>query len=381
MPSSSTGWRRSLGAAALVVCALAAAAPAASEALARAGAHAADTEARLLPVRVVVAGARNPVQAVASPDGRSDVLYVVEQGGRVRVAVGGRLQPVPFLDLRPAVGHGGLRGLLSLAFHPRYAANRLVVATYVTPRGVVVVASFRVRDGVARVASRRVLMRVPTGAGAYGHFGGLARFGPDGLLYVGLGDGGVPARAQDPASALGKIVRLRVDAPRTSVEIVASGLRNPWRFSFAPLSGALVIGDVGAERWEEIDVVPRIRFGDANLGWPAFEGPAPSADWTEPLAGRVLPPIAAYRHRGTRCWSVTGGVVYRGALHPRLRGRYVFGDLCGGMWSTRLTGPSQGRLRPEPLAATGILTSIDLDAQGELLLVGGDGRIVTPLSR
>jgi hypothetical protein len=329
----------------------------------------------------VVEGARSPVHVVPAPDGRTDVLYVVEQGGRVRVAQDGRLRPTPFLDLRAVVGHGGLRGLLSLAFHPRFAHNGIVVVNYVTPAGVVVVASYRAAHGAVRPASRRVLLRVPTGAGAYGHFGGLVAFGPDRRLYVSIGDGATPEAAQDPASLLGKVVRLRIDAARPRPEIVAWGLRNPWRFSFAERSGALVIGDVGGSSREEIDLVPPARFGDANLGWPAYEGTRRDDDVPLAPRGRLIAPLAELRHRGARCWSVTAGVVYRGARHPWLRGRYVFGDLCGGMWSTRLVGPTKGRLRAEPLAATGTLTSIVAGADGELLLVGGDGRVVTPLPR
>ena len=266
----------------------------------------------------------------------------------------------------------------SLAFHPRYVVNGRAYVYYVGRDGATYVAEIRTVRGFA--ASRRVLLRIPASRAPYAHYGGHVLFGPDGLLYVSIGDGGVPATAQDPDVLLGKIVRLRVGEANAKPEIVASGLRNPWRFWFTRDGSALVIGDVGANRREEIDVVRRRLFGRANLGWPWFEGTVRRAR-PEPDGRSVLvKPFVEYGHARKRCYSVVGGIVYRGALFPDLRGRHIFGDLCGGMWSVRLSGHAARRsLRAEPFAALGILTSIAESADRELLLVGGDGSIVSPV--
>jgi hypothetical protein len=220
---------------------------------------------------------------------------------------------------------------------------------------------------------------VPATTDDHGHFGGLVAFGPDRKLYISIGDGGEPEAAQDPTSLLGKLIRLRVADREPMPEIVAWGLRNPWRFSFVPSSGTVVIADVGGESREEIDVLPRRLFGRANFGWPAFEGSRRRSGVSLETPGVLVRPFAQYRHRGTRCWSVIGGLVYRGIRFPALRGRYVFGDLCGGMWSVRLTGPDAGRVRTEPLDTNGILTGIVEGRDHELLLVSGAGTVVTPI--
>jgi Glucose / Sorbosone dehydrogenase len=225
----------------------------------------------VVPVRVVVDNLSQPVHVVPAPSGREGRMFVVEQGGRVRIAEGDRLLQRPFLDLHAVVAHGGLRGLLSLAFHPRCVVNGRAYVYYVGRDGATYVAEIRTVRGFA--ASRRVLLRIPASREPYAHYGGHVLFGPDGLLYVSIGDGGVPATAQDPDVLLGKVVRLRVGGANAKPEIVASGLRNPWRFSFTRDGSALVIGDVGANRREEIDVVRRRLFGRANLGWPWFEAP------------------------------------------------------------------------------------------------------------
>ena len=161
-------------------------------------------------------------------------------------------------------------------------------------------------------------------------------------------------RLKTRTSCLARSSRLRVGEANAKPEIVAWGLRNPWRFWFTRDGSALVIGDVGANRREEIDVVRRRLFGRANLGWPWFEGTVRRAR-PEPDGRSVLvKPFVEYGHARKRCYSVVGGIVYRGALFPDLRGRYIFGDLCGGMWSVRLSGHGARRsLRAEPFAALG----------------------------
>ena len=333
-----------------------------------------------VPVRLLVDGLRDPVHVVPAPTGREGRLFVVEQGGRIRIADGNRLLKRPFLDLRGVVAGGGLRGLFSLAFHPRYVANGRAYVNYVGRDGAVYVVEIRTVRGFA--ASRRVLLRVPASRDRYAHFGGHVVFGPDGMLYVGIGDGGRPEAARDPAMLLGKIIRLRAERASATPEIVAWGLRNPWRFSFTRDGSALVIGDVGADRREEVDVLRRRLFGRADLGWPLFEGTLRRAR-TEPndRRGVLVAPFVEYRHKGKRCYSIVGGFVYRGSLFPRLRGRYVYGDLCGGMWSVRLSGPGARRPRAEPFSAGGILTSIAEGADRELLLVNGEGSVVSPVPR
>ena len=331
------------------------------------------------PVEPVASGLSDPVHAVPAPSGALGRLYVVEQGGRIRIVDRNRILPRPFLDLRSIVAHGGLRGLLSLAFHPRYRTTGLAYVNYVARDGAVIVAEIRTIRGLGRASSLRVLLRVPASKEKYAHFGGHLAFSPDGQLYVSIGDGGVPDAAQDPESMLGKIVRLRVGDGDPRPAIVAWGLRNPWRFSFTPTGSALVIGDVGESRREELDVVPRRLFGRANLGWPAFEGNVRRPRTPLPTTGIRLKPFLEYRHRAKRCYSVIGGFVYRGNRFPALRGRYVFGDLCGGFWSVRLTGAEAGKRRAEPFEAGGILTSIVEATNGEILLVSDDGRIVTPV--
>ena len=337
-------------------------------------------DAGVVPVRVVVSNLRQPVHVVPAPSGREGRLFVVEQGGRVRIAEGDRLLRRPFLDLHAVVAHGGLRGLLSLAFHPRYVVHGLAYVYYVGRDGATYLAEIRTVRGFA--ASRRVLLRIPASREPYAHYGGHVLFGPDGFLYLSIGDGGDSSRAQDPDTLLGKIIRLRVGRANPKPEIVAWGLRNPWRFSFTRDGSALVIGDVGADRREEIDVVRRRLFGRANLGWPWFEGSVRRSRPEPDRSGVLVKPFLEYGHARKRCYSVVGGVVYRGTLFPELRGRYIFGDLCGGMWSVRLTGPGARRsLRRETFGALGILTSIGESATRELLLVGGDGSIVSPVPR
>jgi glucose/arabinose dehydrogenase len=336
--------------------------------------------ARLVPVRILVDGLRRPVHVVPAPTGRKGRLFVAEQGGRVLIAQDERLLTRPFVDLRGTVARGGLRGLLSFAFHPRYVANGLAYVYYVGRDGAVYVAEIRTARGYA--ASRRVLLRIPVSRRPYAHYGGHIAFGPDGLLYVAIGDGDVPRTAQDAGTLLGKIVRLRVQRRNPTPEVVAWGLRNPWRFSFTHDGSALMVGDVGANRREEIDLVPRRLFGRADLGWPQFEGSVRRARTEADPRGVLVAPLAEYPHaRRDRCYSVVGGFVYRGSLFPRLRGRYVYGDLCGGMWSVRLRAPGARRPRAEPFAASGILTSIVEGPDRELLLVSGDGKVLSPVPR
>ena len=301
------------------------------------------------------------VTGAGTGDGR---LYVVEQGGRIRV-VGpdGSIAPDPFLDISGRLSAGGERGLLGLAFHPSYASDGRFYVDYTDTDGNTVISEMRRSAAsplVADPASERVLLRIDQ---PYpNHNGGMLAFGPDGDLYVGMGDGGSGGdpedRARDTGSLLGKILRIDVDHPSTGAaygipatnpyasgaggrpEIWARGVRNPWRFSFDRTTGDLWIGDVGQSSWEEVDRLTAAAGSGrgAHLGWRLVEGRA----CYDPPAGceiaGLTAPIAVYGH-DAGC-AVTGGYVYRGATSPALAGAYLFGDYCSGrIWALDAAGP------------------------------------------
>ena len=324
---------------------------------------------RNVGVTLVGSGFRAPVAVVGGPRRDSPLLYVVERGGLIRILLRGRIVATPFLDIRRIVAGNGLRGLLSLAFHPRYLSNGRFFVLYVGRNGHVYVAEYRARSGTSSAASRRVLLEhVPYGRMPFSHYGGQLAFDADGLLYASLGDGNRPELAQDPTSLAGKIVRLDVDRRSPSVEIVASGLRNPWRFSFHGRS--MLIGDPGDTAREEINYLPRDLFGAANFGWDAFEGTLRRRTQVD-LRGTLIRPALEYRHASRRrCYSVVGGYVYHGPSAPSLRGRYVFGDLCGGVWSALLRSGRLVDRRPEPIVVGPTLSSFGVDGRGELYAVG-----------
>ena len=295
---------------------------------------------------VVVRGLSAPVLVTQAP-GEPGRLYVVEQGGLIRVVERGRTRPRPFLDVRALVVAGGEQGLLGLAFSPGYARNRTFYVNY-TARGdgSTRVVRYRAANGRALPGSAREILRVEQPYS--NHNGGNLVFGPDGSLWVGLGDGGSGGdpedRAQNPDTLLGKMFRLDVAKAQPTPELVAIGLRNPWRYSFDRRTDDLWIGDVGQNAIEEIDRLPHGTTGLVNFGWNVFEGRSRFGDDTLG-PGRLMQPVAQYTH-ADGC-SVTGGYVYRGKAVPRLAGRYVFGDYCSGkIWSI---GTKGGALRREPV--------------------------------
>jgi glucose/arabinose dehydrogenase len=319
-----------------------------------------------LGIETVASGLRQPVHVVAAP-GEPGRLYVVERAGRVRVVEEGRVLPQPFLDITSRVRSGGLVGLLSLAFHPRYATDRRSWVMYTAPGGNLVVLELRVRDGRAR--PKRVVLSVRIPSSPYAHVGGQLAFGRGGRLHAGIGDGLDPATAQDVESPLGKIVRLDVDPPLAPPALVAIGLRNPWRFSFDRDTGDLYIGDVGEREFEEINVVRRGTRGVPNFGWGAETPPADAE-----------PPFVRYAHPARDCAAVIGGFVYRGRDVPSARGRYFYGDTCSGsVWSVR-AGSASPRPREEPFTV-GQLASFGEDASGELYLVARGAGAVVRLTR
>ncbi len=322
--------------------------------------------------RVVVArGLVEPVQ-VTSPRSEPRRLYVVEQRGTVRVVDRGKLRAGFFLDIRSRTASSGEQGLLGLAFDPKYRTNRFLYVDYTDVGGDTHVVRYRTDGTRVLPASARELFRLDQ---PYpNHNGGDLAFGPDGFLYVGTGDGGSGGdpenRAQNMQSLFGKMLRFDVRNPGSDPEIVALGLRNPWRYSFDRLTGDLYIGDVGQGDWEEIDYTPRSSSGLLNYGWDVFEGTHPFEDKT-PGPGRLVAPIFEYSH--SRGCTVVGGYVYRGKARPAERGRYTFGDYCSGVvWSMRVSGGKATAVRTEPFRIPS-LTSFGEDAAGELYATSHEG--------
>jgi glucose/arabinose dehydrogenase len=311
-----------------------------------------------LSARPFLRGLDSPVYVTSAP-GSKNTLYVVEQPGRIRVAVNGTLRAQPLLDIRSKVRYGGEQGLLSVAFHPNYVRNHKFYVDYTDVNGDTRVVEYRSN-------SRRTRQLLFVDQPYPNHNGGQLQFGPDGWLYVGMGDGGSAGdpenRAQNLGTRLGKLLRINVNAKRPRVQIAAYGLRNPWRFSF-DRSGNLYIGDVGQDSWEEIDYTPRNSPGVENYGWDAYEGTHVFENKQPNRAGHLVMPVAEYSH-GDGC-SVTGGYVFGG--------RYYYGDFCSGnVWSLRIAGGKATDVRREPFSIKN-LSSWGLDRAGRLYATSLDG--------
>jgi glucose/arabinose dehydrogenase len=332
------------------------------------------TQKKLEQLRIVqiASGLDSPLQVVA-PRSERDRIYIVLQGGKIVVFENGRVRAQPFLDIDSQVTSGGEQGLLGLAFHPRYAQNRLFYVQYTDNGGDTRIVEYR-SDG--QKAVRRVRQLLLLDDPYSNHNGGQLVFGPDGRLYAGPGDagaGGDPEnRAQNPRTLFGKLIALNVNRRGAKWQIVASGLRNPWRFSFDRNTRALYIADVGQGSWEEINYTPWPSPGLENYGWDVYEGRA-VFEQKELGPGRLKHPVHVY-DRGSGC-SVTGGFVYRGAAVPAARGRYFFGDFCAGrVWSLRVTGGRARNVRTEGFRVTS-LSSFGEDAAGELYLTSLEGGV------
>jgi glucose/arabinose dehydrogenase len=311
---------------------------------------------------------------LASTPSEPHRLYVVEQPGRIRVIENGRLLPQPFLDVTSAVRSGGEQGLLSVAFHPDYADNGLFYVDYTDLDGNTRVVEFESRDGEAPVRKRELLFVEQPYAN---HNGGQLAFGPDGRLYVGMGDGGSAGdpenRAQNLSERLGKLLSLDVDRAGSDWRIDGYGLRNPWRFSFDRETGDLWIGDVGQGEWEEIDYTPRDDPGLENYGWDVYEGRHRYEDKEPNPRGRLVMPVAEYSH--DHGCSVTGGFVYRGERVSSADGRYFYGDYCSGtVWSLTLRDGKAADIRRHRFHVAA-LSSFGEDASGELYLVSLEGDV------
>jgi len=327
-------------------------------------------------VERVASGLNRPVWVGAAP-GDPRALWVLEQPGRIVRLVGGAQTTV--LDLSDQVLTGAEQGLLGIAFHPDFATNRRLFLHWSDRRGDTRVAEFRAgRDGTIDPRPVRALLHVDQPE--ENHNGGQLAFGPDGRLYLGLGDGGGafdPRRsAQDPRNLLGKLIAVDADAPSPHWQVVLTGLRNPWRFWFDPALGEVWIGDVGQDEIEEIDrVLLELDEPPKNLGWSAYEGAERVAGHALDTSGQLVGPVATYEHGENGC-SVTGGVVYGGARLPGLVRRYVYGDYCSGiLWSLRGT-PHGGATEVRREQATiPQLTHIGTDADSELVFASGAGDV------
>ena len=335
-----------------------------------------ERSAALASLQDVVGGLRNPVFVTASPGGRDERLYIVEQAGRIRIADGSRLLSQPFLNIRGQVRSAGLQGMFSLAFDPHYERNHRFFVNYVGRDGNVHIASFRTRRGFAVARSRRNILTVPTiNKDPYSHYGGAVVFGPDGRLYASFGDSGDGRSSQRESTLLGKLVRIDAAHPGKAPVVVAYGLRNPWRYSFDRATGVIYIGDAGGDRREEVNRLPKKLRGKANFGWDVFEGNIRRSPIPDAVPGVFVKPFVVYRHQAKRCNSVIGGYVYRGSEVPSLRGRYIYGDLCGGVWSVRLKHGKGVERRREPFNPPGLLASFGESVDGELLIVSFDGHV------
>jgi glucose/arabinose dehydrogenase len=321
----------------------------------------------------IASGLEAPTHLASTPS-QPGRLYVVEQAGRIRVIEDGRVLPEAFLDIRSLVRSGGEQGLLSVAFHPRYAANRRFYVNYTDVSGDTRVVEYQTRDAGEPLRRRELLF---VDQPYSNHNGGQLAFGPDGFLYVGMGDGGSSGDpgnlAQNLQTRLGKLLRRNVDRRGSTWQIVGYGLRNPWRFSFDRATGNLYIGDVGGSAWEEIDFTPRSSPGLENYGWDVFEGRHRFENKSPNSAGRLVGPIAEYNH--SEGCSVTGGFVYRGSGVPGARGRYFYGDYCSGIvWSLVVRGDRAANLRRHSFRVEA-LSSFGEGARGELYFVAHGGTI------
>jgi glucose/arabinose dehydrogenase len=302
------------------------------------------------------AGLSSPLGVTNAGD-NTGKLYIVEKAGRIRLIDNGALLAAPFLDISTRVISVGEQGLLGLAFPPGFAASGRFYVNYTSiSDGSTVIARYqRTSDpNVADPASEAILLNIPQPFA--NHNGGHIAFGPDGFLYIGMGDGGSGGdpdnNAQNPASLLGKMLRIDVESGAVPYAIPASnpfvqtagflgeiwalGLRNPWRFSFDRQTGDLYIGDVGQGLIEEVDFQSAASPGGENYGWRIMEGAHCFNPPACSQAGLVLP-VAEYDH-GQGC-SITGGFVYRGQAFPRLQGLYLYADFCTGrFWGLKRDG-------------------------------------------
>ncbi|WP_337870618.1 PQQ-dependent sugar dehydrogenase [Meiothermus sp.] len=355
------------------------------------------TEPRVRLVSVVSSGLTQPLYLTHAGDGSGD-LYVVEKAGRIRVIEGGTLSAQAFLDITSKTSKGGEQGLLGLAFHPDYRNNSFFYVNYTNSAGDTVIARYSANRStkLADPNSEQIVLTVDQPYD--NHNAGWLGFGPDGMLYIPLGDGGSGGDPQNYAQRLdiqsgnrhmlGKVLRIdvngteqgrnyRIPADNPSLgggvsELWALGLRNPWRTSFDRQTGDLWIGDVGQGSQEEISLGTGGGKG-LNYGWKILEGTACYDNSITPgcSSNSLTRPVHAYG-RGDG-YSVTGGYMYRGTRFPRMQGRYFFTDFgTGSLWSLRLVNGTWTRKTEVSSAGNG-LASFGEDEQGELYVISLSG--------
>ncbi len=344
-------------------------------------------------LELIVDGLNSPVYLTHANDDR---LFVAEQYGAIRIIETGVLLETPFLEITDRVGDNkNEQGLLGVAFHPDYAQNGRFFVNYTNNQGNTVIARFNVSDDPNRADpdSERILLTIEQPYN--NHNGGQVAFGPDGYLYIGMGDGGdqndPDGNGQNAKTLLGTLLRIDVNVaddaqPAYAIpadnpyvndqngrnEIWATGLRNPWRFSFDRQTGDLFISDVGQDKWEEISLQPAKSTGGENYGWNILEGNACFAEENCDSSATILP-IFDYDH-SFGC-SITGGYIYRGTQYPELTGNYFTADFCTGfLWA--LFAQEDGTWASELIAETELNpTSFGEDANGELYILSRSGEI------
>ncbi len=342
----------------------------------------------------VASGLNFPVHLTSPPgDAR---LFVVEISGQISIIENGQLLGTPFLDIANDISCGGEQGLLSMAFHPNYSANGFFYVFYTEDiNGDTRVERYTV-SGDPNVADVNSASEIITVSQPFGnHNGGLITFGTDGMLYIGLGDGGSggdpQGHGQDLGTLLGAILRLDVDGagpyetpgdnpfvgdPNARDEIWAYGLRNPWRFSFdrQPGSEMIYVGDVGQNRWEEVDVSPAGQ-GGLNYGWATMEGEECFESASCSMDDLEMP-VLVYSIDGQPECAIVGGFVYRGSAIPGLAGHYFYSDNCTG-WirSFRYDNGNAADQAQWNLGDVGSVLSFGEDSQGEIYVLSANGTV------
>ena len=369
-----------------------------------------------LIVKQVAHGYQKPVYLTA-PKNQSDTLFIVEQVGRIQTIIHGRRSD-PLLDIRNRVHQpkmpGDERGLLGMALHPDFQDNGKFYVNYVNREDVTIISTFKREKEQLTAYKEEIIISIKQPYS--NHNGGQLAFGPDGYLYIGLGDGGYAgdpkSNGQNTQTLLGTILRLDINGEKPYIiplgnpfynhieaqpEIYCYGLRNPWRFSFDRETGDLYIGDVGQSSWEEINYISSNHASGANFGWNQMEGSHCYPPGEDCEQDNLTPPIFEYPNNANYIktligWdqndakgcSVTGGYVYRGSYIPELYGKYIFGDYCTGkIWSFQV---SQGKaLDYTHWTIKGIdkdfyLSSFGEDGNGELYLLNHTGAIYNIIS-
>jgi glucose/arabinose dehydrogenase len=346
-------------------------------------------------VRLQKVGSFDSPVYVTSPPADDSRLFVVEQGGKVRVVKDGKTLGTPFLDVSDKIVSGSEQGLLSIAFAPDYASSGLFYVFYTDTDGDEAVVEYKRRsEDVADPGSARRLLKVADPEP--NHNGGLLLFGPDNHLYIGIGDGGgagdqhgARGNGQSLGTLLGKILRIDpkasgsrpytipsdnpfVNRSGAKGEIYSYGLRNPWRFSFDRSTGDLAIGDVGQDEVEEIDFVREGKGRGANFGWRPFEGNDRFAPGES--APGAIKPVITERHADGNC-SITGGVVIRDPKLPAWRGRYVFGDFCRGVIQTAVLSSGKASNKTDRKLKVPQLSSFGEDTRGRVYATSLDGPV------